>query len=123
MSASAAQIRRLHHAIPNPVLLREVNEQIHGATIGWPAESAPIEIVCECGHACQEHVMISRALYESVRQHSTRFVIKPGHSIPAYEQIVERHDDFAIVEATAQHAVAAVQLDPRNRTRLNRSAA
>jgi hypothetical protein len=54
---------------------------------------------CECGRRrCREHVHLTADEYEAVRVESRRFIVAPGHELPAAENVVERHDRYFVVE-------------------------
>jgi hypothetical protein len=55
--------------------------------------------VCECADpACREHVQMPRARYEEIRSDPRRFFVKPGHEIPDAEAVIEREEDWLVVE-------------------------
>ncbi len=65
-------------------------------------KNTPIAFVCECSRLdCDEHVNTSIKLYEKLHKRNDRFTIFPGHDTPKVENIVDRHDDFDIVEKPA----------------------
>jgi hypothetical protein len=41
--------------------------------------------------------------------------VRPGHEIPDVERVVERHDEFVVVEKFGESPKAAIRLDPRRR--------
>jgi hypothetical protein len=97
-------------AARNEALFREVNENIsrleeqHGQT-----QTAPVYI-CECADAgCTDNVGIDLATYRRVRQHARFFFVRPGHEDPQLERIVERHDDYLVVEKTGAAGAVAEQ--------------
>ena len=97
-------------AARNEALFREVNENIarledrHGTT------DAQAVYVCECASAsCTEQLAIDPATYRRVRLESRLFFVRPGHEDPELERIVERHDDYLIVEKTGEAGDVAEQ--------------
>jgi hypothetical protein len=55
--------------------------------------------LCECGDVnCREHVQMPRASYRAIRCNPRRFFVRPGHEIPYVEAVVEREDDWYVVE-------------------------
>ena len=97
-------------AARNEALFREVNENIarleerHGTTA-----TAPIYL-CECANAgCAEQVAIDPETYRRVRADARLFFVRPGHEDPQLERVVERHQDYLIVEKTGQAGEIAEQ--------------
>jgi hypothetical protein len=97
-------------AARNEALFREVNENIarleerHGRTGSEPV------YVCECADAgCAEQLSIDPDTYRRVREQPRRFFVIPGHEDPQLEQIVERVDDYLIVEKTGEAGEVAEQ--------------
>jgi hypothetical protein len=99
----------------NEALFREVNERIKLVNESQEAPSET-EFLCECGDPeCTIPISLTLAEYEQVRRVSTHFAIVPGHSDPSIEQVVARHDRFAVVEKTDPDAArVAVREDPRS---------
>ena len=95
---------------------REVNEAI--AQTAGRFDAGAVDLVCECGDAeCTARVTADLATYERVRAHPTQFILMPGHEQPAVERVVERRDDYAIVEKI-ERTVARIarRLNPRAST-------
>jgi hypothetical protein len=97
-------------AARNEALFREVNENIarleerHGTTTTEPA------YVCECANAgCAEQVAMDSETYRRVRRQPRLFLVRPGHEDLQLERIVERHDDYLIVEKTGAAGEVAEQ--------------
>ena len=97
-------------AARNEALFREVNENIarleerHGATNPEPA------YVCECANAgCAEQIVIDPETYRRVRAQPRLLFVRPGHEDPQLERVVERHDDYLIVEKTGEAGQVAEQ--------------
>jgi hypothetical protein len=44
----------------------------------------------------------------------TQFVVKPGHVLAEQERVVERSEDYVIVEKIGRAGERARQLDPRS---------
>jgi len=103
-------------AARNEVLFREVNEEVEALAERFDHDrSEPLRLVCECANAeCSEMIFVSTQVYEDVRSHSRRFVVRPGHETTAVEQIVLVTADFAVVEKdTPTAARVAERHDPR----------
>jgi hypothetical protein len=74
--------------------LAEVNERI-----GYPAEGARIEFVCECSNPeCIETIELNFKAYERIRSNPTWFLIKHDHDISQIERVISRDDGYAVVE-------------------------
>jgi len=74
--------------------LAEVNERI-----GYSAEGATSEFVCECSNTeCTSTIELTVVEYERVRSNPTWFVIKADHDLAQIERVVSRDDGYAVVE-------------------------
>jgi hypothetical protein len=97
----------------NQALFRQVNEAIERGT--WPGEASPIRFRCECARiGCSESIELPIVEYERVRQDPKRFLLIPGHEVPAVEAILESHPGYVV--ALKQDAAGAVaeETDPRD---------
>jgi hypothetical protein len=101
---------RLAH---NEAVFREINERIEAGT--WVASAdQPIAFACECAAlGCNVLVELSVAEYEAVRAHPRRFLLSPGHELPAIEVVVHSGDGYVVVEKQGEAAVVAEESDPR----------
>jgi hypothetical protein len=98
-------------------LFREVNEQIGRLAASFDLLDQ-VPIICECASAdCNERIELRQAEYESLRRVPTRFAVLPGHDMPGVERVVEANDRYVIVEKVGEGAIAAIELDPRRRSR------
>lgn len=102
---------RLAH---NETLFRDVNERIEAGQ--WPTQRGEkVAFRCECGSLrCNMLVELTIAEYEHVRATGTHFLIISGHEIPAIERVVERGEDYAVVEKMGRSAEIAEETDPRD---------
>ena|SRR5947209_6571146 len=97
----------------NEDMFREVNEGI--ARGQWPGDSAPVAFRCECARlGCTDLLKIPLTEYERVRQHPRRFIVRLGHEVPAVEAVVERGEDYLVVEKRGEAGEVAETLDPRS---------
>jgi len=85
-------------AARNEEIFRGVNEKIeqgaeqHGVTSRLPFH-------CECGSSsCLATIEMLPPEYERIVQERYRFVLIPGHQDDAIERVVERHEEFVVVE-------------------------
>lgn len=71
--------------------------------------------VCECADPdCHDRLHVPREDYEEVRAESTHFIIAQGHEKPAYERIVKKRRDYAVVEKFRRRLAELVRrTDPR----------
>jgi hypothetical protein len=93
----------------NEATYRTVNEAVRADDAG-----AGITFLCECGRlGCNQLIQLSRAEYEAVRSNPRRFAIVPGHEILDVEDVVERHERYAIIEKHADADDIVKPTDPR----------
>jgi hypothetical protein len=94
-------------------LFRNVNEGIREASDRLDVELA--DFICECGDStCTEHIRVPLEEYERVREHPTRFVVRPGHVKGPIERIVERRRHYAVIEKLDRVVARIVRrLNPR----------
>ena len=86
-SASAELLR--DRLARNEAVYRDVNEQIDALNSLGPALPR-FPIVCECAsEGCAQTLTIEHRLYEAVRAHPERFIVKPGHVAPIVDEVVE----------------------------------
>jgi hypothetical protein len=104
MSVSLERLAR------NQALFREVNERLLELAEGLDGS---MQFVCECSNEdCTHTVNLNHEEYESIRAHSTFFVVATGHEILQVENVVDRHDGWTIVQKVTASDYA-VQTDPR----------
>jgi len=101
---------RLGH---NEALFREINERIEAGTwISSPSER--MAFACECAALrCNVLVELTVSEYEAVRAHPRRFLLAPGHELPAVETVVHGGERYVVVEKRGDAAKAAEASDPR----------
>ena len=80
----------------NEALFRNVNEQIDSLNdLGAALPSFPI--VCECGaESCTESIIVEKVVYEAVRAHPERFIVRAGH-LAEVDTAIEDHGEFLVV--------------------------
>ncbi len=103
----------------NEATFRAVNEVVHATDGDRVAAGAPEtrwDFMCECGHPdCREPVRLTQAEYERVRSSPILFVVVPGHERPEVEHaVVERRDQFVVIEKAPGERGVAVETDPRS---------
>jgi hypothetical protein len=94
----------------NEATFRQINEGVRAAE----SAAGPIAFVCECGRlGCNRLIRLRREEYERVREHPRRFAIVPGHEIPEVEDVIERHERYAVIQKHADTADVVERSDPR----------
>ncbi len=86
----------------NEALYRAINERIEdlNETFGLITES--MTVVCECAKLdCAEQIDLPIPEYERVRSDPTQFVVRPGHEVPDIESVLERHDEWLLIQKDA----------------------
>lgn len=99
----------------NQVLFREVNERIEQLAGDFGAGGQD-RLICECGNPeCTQQIAVTRAEYERIRGHASRFIVALNHENPETESIIEENERFAVVETYAGGASQiARDTDPRS---------
>jgi hypothetical protein len=107
----------------NQALFRELNEKIELLS-EKPRSGDHDRLVCECGNSeCVQQIELTRAEYEDVRAHASRFIVALNHENPETESIVEQNGRYAVVETYAGAASQiARETDPRSQQHLRRAA-
>jgi hypothetical protein len=106
---------RDHKLAQNEAMFRTVNENIEKVAVEnrFAAGDLP-SFVCECADTdCGELIQLSVTQYEEVRRNPSRFFLRPGHEIGDVENVVERFDDYFVVEKIGRGRDAADDADPR----------
>jgi hypothetical protein len=100
----------------NEALFREVNERVKAINDRFGDRPETAQFVCECGNqACTERIEIALPAYEQLRADPARFAVRPGHELPDVETVVERNEDYAVVEKKpGGPAELAEATDPRS---------
>jgi hypothetical protein len=95
---------RAQRVAGNEQRFRVFNEGVR--EVGAALETTP-RFACECGDAaCTLEVEIGTDQYRHVREDPLWFVVLPGHDRPDLERVVERHEQYLIVEKTGEGAEA-----------------
>ena len=95
-------------------LFREVNEQIDRLAERFDLLDE-VPLVCECGSTdCNDQIVLTQAEYETLRRIPTHFAVLPGHDIPDVEEVVARHDGYAVLcKHDGESSRVAEATDPR----------
>ena len=105
-------------AAKNQSLFREINERIQGLNEGFSVVLPESEWICECANeSCIELITMTLGEYEAVRAKPNRFFVKAAddHVWPDVEQVVERTDEYWVVEKFGLGAAVAAEANPRSR--------
>jgi hypothetical protein len=100
-------------------LFRQVNEQIEQVAESFGTDGQDL-FICECGNPqCMQEIALTRAEYELIREHASRFAVALNHENPETETIVGQNERFAIVESYAGEASQiARETDPRSQAHM-----
>jgi hypothetical protein len=106
-------VNREERLAENEILFRNVNERIKELQSDqWGLEQ--VDFMCECAEeSCTQVLRLPAQEYERIRSEPTHFLVLPGHKVADVEDVVQRHDEYLVVEkheATEQQVAAA---DPR----------
>ena len=101
----------------NEAIFREINERTRSLQERFGPEDPTTsyeEFLCECGdQMCVERVKLTVAEYESVRADPRQFAVRPGHSAPRVERVVNETDRYVVVVKLGDAAEVAADRDPR----------
>lgn len=98
----------------NESSFRELNESIERGR--WPGEEeAPAAFRCECAQlGCSQMLELTVREYERVRAHPRRFLVADDHHLPEVEDVVERFENYLVVEKRGEAGELAEATDPRD---------
>ncbi len=107
-------MEREERVAKNEILFRQVNERIREIE-GERWRVDPVDFMCECGNMkCTRVVQMSVEGYERLRSDAARFGVIPGHELLDVERVVERHEQYLVVEKDGEARVRAEVADPRS---------
>jgi hypothetical protein len=90
------RIRRIGE---NEALYRAINERIEDLNDSFGLITESMTVICECASIeCAEQIDLPIPEYERVRADATHFVVRPGHEVPEVESVLERHDDWLLIQ-------------------------
>jgi hypothetical protein len=79
----------------NEARFRDINQGAEGRRL----ETNAGRYVCECANSgCVSWIVVDRDDYERVRANQRLFFVLPGHEQLDIETVVERTDDYVVVE-------------------------
>jgi len=109
----SSQGRRERIAL-NESRFREINDRAKRDLGRLRHEPELFELVCECARVdCRAQVALRGGEYEAVRSDPLLFAIVPGHELPEAEDVVERHDRYAVVRKHENVRDIVEETDPR----------
>jgi hypothetical protein len=88
-------------AAQNQSLFREVNARLLDLNETFETLTDRSVFVCECAHVgCILEIDMTLRDYEHVRSNPRRFIVAPSdeHVVPDVERVVERTDNYFVVE-------------------------
>jgi hypothetical protein len=100
----------------NEALFRLVNERVKGlARHRRDPKHERTGFTCECGRmGCVDSIYLTSSEYEAVRADPATFFVVPGHEMLKIERVVERYENYLVVEKTGHGRKAAIETDPRS---------
>lgn len=99
----------------NETLFRDVNERVNAIASVHGDDDHVYEFFCECSNVdCTLHVPTTLGTYERVRADATHFLVTPEHSLPEIERVVEKADDWWVIEKFGEAKEIAEESDPRD---------
>lgn len=106
--------QRIERIARNEASFRDINERLSESLQQVPDNPEWLEFICECGSQdCDQHVQLSLAEYEQVREDSRRFAVVPGHVIPDAEKVVSSHARYDVVEKVGDAVELTDEADAR----------
>jgi hypothetical protein len=107
---------RAERVARNEAGFRALNEALGAnvhARLAGSGQDTP-GFVCECGDdGCQAIIQVPLPEYESVREDSALFLLRPGHEAPDVEDVVAREDGYTVVRKHEEVAHIVRESDPR----------
>ena len=89
--------RRAQRLALNETIFRKANEDMRAA--GDRLRHDFDSFMCECADInCDEKVPLSIERYREVRENPAHFFVLPGHENHELEQVVDKGEDFYVVE-------------------------
>jgi hypothetical protein len=101
----------------NQALFREVNERVKDVNDHFHAFTSLSDWLCECANdMCTQRIEMAGEQYEQVRAAGDRFFVAPSdeHVWADVERVIERHENYWVVEKIELAAKVAKDSDPRS---------
>ncbi len=88
--------------VQNQELFRRANERLGELVADRVPHGRSVPFLCECAdEECVGTVPVPFDEFERVRAQPRRFVVLPGHRLVPLEHVVERRDEYCIVEKSS----------------------
>jgi hypothetical protein len=89
--------------VENEVIVKKLNERLKKTvkTLLETTDSDEVELLfnCECSDLqCDARIKIGLKTYENIHKRKDYFTLTRGHEIPEIEDVVERNEDYIIVQ-------------------------
>jgi hypothetical protein len=114
LDSEAVATEREERLAKNEALFRAANERM----ADWEeahAYDATELYFCECANRdCRKKVKLRKTDYERIRANSRLFFVVPGHELPDIERVVERNDEWSVIEKDANVAEVVAHYNPRS---------
>jgi hypothetical protein len=99
----------------NEGIMRQVNERIGEIAEGLGGGDHRYDFLCECAQLdCVQRISLTLAEYGHVREKGDRFAVIAGHEVPDVEDVVEKFEEYWIVEKVGVAGEVAREEDPRS---------
>lgn len=100
----------------NEALFRELNERLSRREQPASSSGGRLKWICECeDEACTERIEMTGREYEELRADPTHFAVFPNekHLSADVERVVEKREEYWVVEKVREAAEIAEETDPR----------
>ena len=85
--------------IQNEATQRFENSRVKRTLQPLIGDDTKIAFICECSDLeCRARIDLTTAEFDNLHSQRKRFVVKPDHEIVAIEKIIDRNDNYFIVE-------------------------
>ena len=106
--------RQTNQQIPkNLAAVKELAEEDNQQSIVKNIDDIPVSFYCECSdEKCRERIVLKPAEYTALHQNSSQFIVIPGHEVPTIERVVNKSNDYLVVEKYETPPETATELNP-----------
>lgn len=113
----------------NEVIFRKLNEQVHSGyeetnrlarednqpefIVSHQRDDRPLHFYCECSdEKCAKRIRMNVHEYQRIHESRDRFIIVAGHDVAHIEKIIEKNDDYWVVQKNTVPPETAEVLHP-----------